>query len=291
MRRLLLITLCLACAGCGSSEVDELVMRLKTRDATELREIRSKLVRLPNAIAVPALRKGLHADKWRTRYMSAQLLGRFQAQEAIPELLAALHDSIGGVRVQAAGALGRLQAQGAVPALIDLLDEDAEVVQIAALEALGAIGSSQALPALCRLTQSEPLGVRGAAISVLGPCHDFEGAPVLSAKALQYTRQALDDVFIRIRIAGIVSLRGFSYQGAVADLLRLAQDASPEVQHVAVQSLGEITSSRHAAWQDHPGPDMSLITSALDSIRTATDNAAVRERALQSLAKIAAGTG
>ena len=38
---------------------------------------------------------------------------------------------------------------------------------------------------------------------------------------------AFEDVFIRIRIAAIVSMRGFNYQGAVADLLRLLHDSSP----------------------------------------------------------------
>ena len=100
--------MCLVPTACAEKEVEDLVKRLKTRDAQELREVTGKIARLPNALAVPALRQGLHAAKWRTRYMSAKLLGRFQAQEAIPELIDALDDSIGGVTVQAAGALGAL---------------------------------------------------------------------------------------------------------------------------------------------------------------------------------------
>jgi hypothetical protein len=57
---------------------------------------------------------------------------------------------------------------------------------------------------------------------------------------------------------------------------------------VAVQALGEITDIGHGAWENHPAPDMRLITGALDSVATATTNAAVRDRARQSLAKIAA---
>jgi HEAT repeat protein len=279
--------MCLALTACAEKEVEDLVDRLRTRDAQELRQVTGRIARLPNALAVPALRKGLHAGKWRTRYMSAKLLGRFQAQEAIPELIDALDDSIGGVRVQAAGALGALQAQGAVPRLIDLLDSDNEVVQIGAADALGLISSPAALPALGRLSESVAMSVRAAAISALGLCQDYTSAPQQSADALRRTRRALDDVFVGIRIAGIVSLRGFDYRGSVDDLLRLLRDPSAEVQHVAVQALGEITSVDQAAWQGHATPDMRLITDALDSIATATTNVAVRTRALQSLATIA----
>ena len=60
------------------------------------------------------------------------------------------------------------------------------------------------------------------------PAHDVEAAPVLRAEALQHTRDAAEDVFIRIRIAASVSMRGFNYQEAVADLLRLLHDSPPE---------------------------------------------------------------
>lgn len=287
-RRLAVLALCLVVTACAEKEVEDLVERLKTRDAEELRQVTGKLVRLPNALVIPALRKGLHAGKWRTRYGSAKLLGWFHAQEAIPELIDALDDSIGGVKVQAAGALGALQALEAVPRLIDLLDSPNEVVQIAAANALGQISSPTALPALGRASESVGMSVRAAAISALGPCHDDSSAPRQSADALRRTRQALDDVFVSVRIAGIVSLRGFDYRGSVDDLLRLLHDRSTEVQHVAVQALGEITDIGHGAWENHPAPDMRLITGALDSVATATTNAAVRDRARQSLAKIAA---
>lgn len=287
MRLRFILAMCLVVTACAEKKVEDLVKRLKTRDAQELREVTGKIARLPNALAVPALRQGLHAAKWRTRYMSAKLLGRFQAQEAIPELIDALDDSIGGVTVQAAGALGALQAQEAVPGLIDLLDDTNEVVQIAAANALGQISAPAALPALGRLSESVVMSVRAAAISALGPCHDSSSAPQQSAHALRRTRRALDDVFVSIRIAGIVSLRSFDYRGSVDDLLRLLNDPSTEVQHVAVQALGEITSVDQSAWQGHAAPDMRLITDALDSIATATTNVAVRTRAQQSLATIA----
>ena len=280
--------LSLGLSACADREAEDLVERLKTRDAEELRQVTGKIVRLPNAVAVPALRKGLHSDKWRTRYVSARLLGRFQAQEAIPELIATLGDSIGGVQAQAAEALGQLTAQQAVTRLIDLLDDSNEVVQIAAANALGQIGSPAALPSLCRLAESGGMKVRAAAISALGPCVDDTAAPVLSSQALQLTRAAFTDVFVRIRIAGIVSLRGIDYRGSAGDLLRLLADRSEEVQHVAVQALGEITDIQHPAWQGHPRADMALITSALDSVVSARSNIAVSARAKESLAKIAA---
>ena len=102
------------------------------------------------------------------------------------------------------------------------------------------------------------------------PVYTFEAASVLSAEALQHTRDAFEDVFIRIRIAAIVSMRGFNYQEAVADLLRLLHDSPPEGQHVAVQSLGEIISNRYPGLQNHADLDMKLITRALDSIWAAT---------------------
>jgi HEAT repeat protein len=278
---------CLLILGCADRQAADLVERLKTRDAEELQQVTGKLVRLPNAIAVPALRQGLRAEKWRTRYMSCQLLGRFQALEAIPDLIVALRDSIGGVRAQAAGALGQLVAGQATQPLIALLDDDNEVVQIAAADALARIGSPEALPSLCRLSESRSLAVRVAAIKALGPCHDDTLAPLLSAQALNLTHQALDDVYIRVRIAAIVSLRALEYRGAVDDLLRLLRDPSPEVVHVAVQALGEITGVDHPAWQNHRSPEMALVTEALGSIVATTKNAAVRERARESLAKIA----
>ncbi len=70
-------------------------------------------------------------------------------------------------------------------------------------------------------------------------------------------------------------MRGFNYQEAVADLLRLLHDSPPEGQHVAVQSLGEISSNRHPGWQNHADLDMQLITRVLDSIWAATGSAGV----------------
>lgn len=289
---------CLTLVSCGGRAADELVERLKTRDTEELHEVTGKLVRLPNAMAVPALRRGLGSDKWRTRYMSAQLLGRFGAPEAVPDLLQALEDSVGGVRAQAAGALGRLSARSAVPRLVTLLDDDSEVLQIAAAEALAAIGAAQALPALLRLSQVRDLTLRTSAIRALGPCasdssatNPTEMAPDLDSLRRQARRSiqtALDDDLARVRIAGIVSLRGTSYRGSVTELLRLADDRSAEVQHVAVQALGEITSLSHPAWQGHPAPAMGLITDVLDHKATAATNDAVRRRAVEALARIAA---
>lgn len=290
---------CLTLVSCSDREAANLVERLKTRDTDELREVTGKLVRLPNAIAVPALRQGLSSDKWRTRYMSAQLLGRFRAPEAVPDLLNALEDSVGGVQAQAAAALGRLSARSAVPRLIELLADDSEVLQIGAADALAAIGAVQALPALLRLTQVRDLTLRTSAIRALGPCvADSAAIPAkdmtavvsdsLRRLAMSTIRAALDDELSRIRIAGIVSFRGASYRGGVNDLLRLVDDRYPEVQHVAVQALGEITGPRHPAWQGHPAPAMTLIIDALERSATAASNEAVRHQANEALARIAA---
>lgn len=277
------LILCLI-AGCGDSP-DELVSRLRTRDRQELREVMGELVRLPNAIAVPALRRGLHADKWRTRYMSAQLLGRFRDEAAIPELVQTLSDSIDGVRAQAATALGLLQAQEAVTPLIDAL-QDVDVVRIAAAGALGQLGASQALPALSGLAQDPTIQVRAAAISALGACIDTVTAAGASDHALHEIERALVSPLPRIRIAGLVALQALNYHGRIGTLLRLVRDPSDEVQHVAVQALGEIDGPGHAVWAGHPTPDMSLVRAALDSVVVATDHEAIRARARQSLARI-----
>jgi HEAT repeat protein len=278
--------LSLAFCACANREAEDLVARLKTRDAAELREITGKIVRLPNAIAVPALRQGLHSEKWRTRYMSAQLLGRFKAYEAAEELIGALSDSIGGVQAQAAEALGQLQAQEAVPHLLDLLDKTHEVVQIATANSLGQLGSTRALPSLCRLARARPLKLRAAAIRALGPCIDDSVDTLHSEQARQLIWAALDDVFADIRIAGIVALRGTAYQGAAGRLLQLLTDRSAAVQHVAVQALGEITDVQHRAWQGDTDPDMARIVSALDSVVSHTGNASIAERAKESLGRI-----
>mgnify|MGYP002640161359 CR=1 FL=1 len=280
--------LSLALNACADREAADLVERLKTRDAEELHEVTGKIIRLPNSVAVPALLQGLQSEKWRTRYMSAQLLGKFQAPEAIPALIVTLGDSIGGVQAKAAEALGKLAAQQATTRLIDLLDNDNEIVQIAAANALGGIATPAGLPSLCRLAATRRLQLRTAAISALGPCLDDTAAPVLSRQARAIITAALHDTLARVRIAGIVALRGADYEGAIDALLGLVTDPSAEVQHVAVQALGEITDTRHAAWHGDSHPDMGRITSVLDSVVAGSTNVAVVARAREALARIAA---
>ncbi|MDA0337175.1 MAG: HEAT repeat domain-containing protein [bacterium] len=285
---LIACALSLVLNACADREAADLVERLKTRDTEELQEVTGKLIRLPNAIAVPALLQGLQSEDWRTRYVSARLLGKFQAQEAIPALIVALGDSIGGVQAKAAEALGRLDAQQATTRLIDLLDNHNEIVQVAAANALGAIATPAGLPSLCRLAASRSLQLRTAALRALGPCLDDTAAPVLSRQARELIDSALHDISPDVRIAGIVALRGADYAGAVNELLRLVTDPSAEVQHVAVQALGEITDTRHAAWHGDSRPDMGRITSVLDSVVAASTNVAVVARAGEALARIAA---
>ncbi|MFC1526378.1 HEAT repeat domain-containing protein [Candidatus Latescibacterota bacterium] len=290
MSRVLALMLGALLVACAEREAEELVERLKTRDPAELREVTGKLLRMNNSAIVPALRRGLQAEKWQTRYMSAQLLGKARAAEAIPDLISALDDTVHAVVAAAAEALGRLDCHSAVPRLIKLVDHSDEVVGTRAAEALGRIGSPSALGALCQGAPGRGPAYRAALVSALGPCHDYQRAPALSDSALSVSRRALGDWSVQVRIAGIVSLRAFDYVGAAGDLLRLLHDPSEEMQHVVVQALGEIHSANEPAWQGDADPDMSRIITALDSVLTTSPNIGVRQRATEALERIAAAS-
>jgi HEAT repeat protein len=278
-RRCLLGLLLAAVAACGDGPED-LVSRLHTRDPAELRELRGKLVRMPNPLAVPALRGGLQSEKWRTRYMSAQLLGLFRDSTAVDDLLVALGDSVGGVRAQAATALGRLQARRAEARLLTALEDDT-VVQVAAVGALQELGTPAALPALLeRAHHGESLELRAAAVSALGAC---AAGTAREAEILDVLRQMLAHPLVRLRQAALVGFSGLDYRGTLGDVCRALHDESPEVQHVAVQALAQVADAGHPARKAPDAPSVDVLIAALDSLAGATNHSVIRARARQAL--------
>lgn len=220
--------------------------------------------------------------------MSAELLGKLKAAAAVPDLVTALSDTADGVIASSAVALGEIGDSTANTALIILLAHANPDVAKRGAEALGKISSPSVVRVLWRHRLDEPPRLQAEVIKALGRCHSYAHHAALSDSILQFSRASLDDRAAQIRIAAIVSLRSFEYAGSVRQLLSLAKNPDEEIQHVAVQALGEIQSEDAPAWLGTPSPNQGLIISVLSEVMQATSNQAIRTKAIRSLGQIRA---
>jgi HEAT repeat protein len=220
--------------------------------------------------------------------MSAELLGKLKASEAVADLVTALSDTADGVVASSAVALGEIGDSAANERLVALLAHANPDVVKRAAEALGKIGSPSAVRALWPHRRDDPPRLRAEVIKALGMCHSYDSQASLSDSILHLSRELLDHWSPQIRIAAIVSLRSFEYTGSIRQLLRLANDPDEQIQHVAVQALGEIQSEDLPAWFGDPSPNQGLIISVLSDVVKETSNQAVRTKAIRSLGGIRA---
>jgi HEAT repeat protein len=115
MRRLLVLSLVLLAAGCGSRSTDHWLTQLKDPDVVKRRQAVRELGEQSSEAEkiVPALVEALRDQSAYVRHDSATALGKFgpQARSAVPALSAALSDKDANVRRMAEAALKKIRPQ------------------------------------------------------------------------------------------------------------------------------------------------------------------------------------
>jgi HEAT repeat protein len=243
------VTILLLLVACEESP-EELVVRLASRDPNELRQVSDRLLRQQEDV-IPALRGGLQSDRWRTRFMSAQLLGTLRAKVAVADLLVALSDSNVGVVERSVTALGQIGDPAAAHLLGRRLQHPSIDVALAAAIALEQVASTLAMePLLAHMHDPSPR-LRVQVMQAMGACIDT--THVLADSVYRLLANELAAPSPTQQVAAIAGLRGFAYRGLAPWLLNAIERESPEVVYVAVQALGEIKGDDHPAWsRRHP---------------------------------------
>ncbi|MEE3235589.1 MAG: HEAT repeat domain-containing protein [Candidatus Latescibacterota bacterium] len=179
------------------------------------------------------------------RTKAANELIRFDADEVVPMLLSESSSAYTRVRFEVVWLLGRFRDQRGIPFLINALGDRSPNVAARAALALGLMRSVEALPHLLGYVRDPSEVTRQYVLSALGPCHSYEKAPALSDSAHKVVLLALEDAKPKWRMAALQSLREFGYKGGFKPVLRMAEDPSSEVRHVAIQALGQMASGKH----------------------------------------------
>jgi len=230
------------------------------------------------------------------RTKAANALIRFDADVVIPMLLSESNSVYTRVRFEVVWLLGRFRDQRGIPALIAALGDRSPNVAARAALALGIMRSTEALPHLLGYVRDPSEVTRQYVLSALGPCHSYEAVPALSDSAHKVVLLALEDSKPKWRMAALQSLREFGYKDGFEPVLRMANDPSSEVRHVAIQALGQMASGVHIkpAGAD---PIVSLTDSQRESIvRVLSQSLSVdelqtiRTKALRALASIGGET-
>ncbi len=255
--RLLLIACLLTLQACSERTSEPYFQQLRSRDRAERTKASYALLRFGNEI-VPRLMEEYGSDYTRVRFEVVQLLGKLKDRRSVPTLIAALGDQSASVAGAAAWALGETRAP-------------------------------EALPELLRYANDASKKVRQYVIYALGPCHSYELEPALSDSAYEIVFAALRDGTPKIRIAALQSVRDFGYRGAADEIIRMSRDPSPEVRHVAVQSLGQIATGDAPNFVAEVAEQTrNNIVEALLAALDESDYQSIRTKAVQALGAIGA---
>jgi HEAT repeat protein len=201
-----------ALATCGRPSPEPHIDLLKSQQRAVRERAAGKLMRYGDEI-VPRLIQEVGSGYTTARFESVRLLGRLRDRRAVPILIHALNDRSANVAALAAWGLGEMRATEAVPALLPYTGEIARDLRAEVIRALG-LCYKDTLPA-----------------STADSVH----AAVLAA---------FDDDVPKVRIAALQSMHEFGFPNALDQVIRLSEDAEPEVRYVAVQALGQIGSGR-----------------------------------------------
>jgi HEAT repeat protein len=283
--RPVLVTVLILLAGCEESP-EELVVRLASRDPQELREVSDRLLRQQEDV-IPALRGGLQSDRWRTRFMSAQLLGTLRARDAVADLVVALSDSNVGVVERSATALGQIGDPVAAHPLGRSLKHPSVDVALAAAVALEQVASPAAMEPLLAHMQDPSPRLRVQVMQAMGACVDTTHA--LADSIYRLLTHELAAPSPTQQVAAIAGLRGFAYRGLAPWLLNAVARESPDVVYVVVQALGEIKGDHHPAWSGHEGTQADIVT-ALSRVAADPGLEPIRIKAALSLGQLEASS-
>jgi len=226
------------------------------------------------------------------RTRAANALMRFDADEVVPLLLSESSSAYTRVRFEVVWLLGRFRDPRGVPVLIEALADRSPNVAARAALGLGLMRSVEALPYLLGYVRDPSEVTRQYILSALGPCHSYVEAPALSDSAHKVVLLALEETKPKWRVAALQSLREFGYKDGFNSVLRMVEDPSAEVRHVAVQALGQMAFGKHfkAAGAD---PIVPLTVAQRESVIGVLLNAAsveelqsIRTKAVRALALV-----
>lgn len=238
---------------------------LNDRDARVSLAAAESLVRMQDARAVRVLVASLTDNDWHVRARAAQVLARVSAdtpiEEATTQLARAVIDKDPIVRYYAAEALAGIGAR-AVPPLIEVLRTPRDQDRERAARVLWRIGKPAVEPLIAfiqdRSLTAEMRAVAAHALGVIG-----------DARATKALIQLLRDerYFVREQAAFALGQMG---DGAVEQIIEMANAAQPATREAAVEALGSFNSPR-----------------VLDRINQATTdaNSSVRMAAVKALGR------
>ncbi len=279
--RVILLGLLGCLLACEESH-EKLVDRLGSRDPKELQEVSDRLLRQQEDV-IPALRVGLRSEKWRTRFMSAQLLGTLRARVAGPDLVIALNDSNSGVVERSATALGQIGDPSAALPLGRCLAHPSIDVALAAALSLQQIASPEAMESLLAHMHDPSPRLRVQVMQAIGACVDT--SHTMADSVYQLLKSELNAPSPTRQVAAIAGLRGFGYRGLAPWLLAAIDTQPPEVVYVAVQALGEISHDQHPAWSGRFGSTNDIVV-ALSRVAEEPGREAIRVKAVLSLGQL-----
>lgn len=234
------------CAGCLGQDplearVDKLVRNLANEDQNISYASAYALIDIGEP-SVDSLIKALKDDDPQARSLAAFSLGRIREPGASKALIEALEDPEPEVRMNSAEALGELKAPEAVDPLIELLDYDNDEVRSKVVFALGAIGDQKAAVPLIDLFGDRELGDSAAnAVGNLG-----------GKEAVEKLLGLLDSRDSNVRINSICALRQIHDPIAIPYLIEMLNDKVPEVRKEAAFALGFFIEPEEAAQTELP---------------------------------------
>lgn len=258
------------CANKASDEIKEkicslLADRLDSKYKLEKMNLIESLERIGN-IGSGTIAKALRDEDEDVRWNAAEALGNIRSETAVQLLLDALKDENEDVRSNAANALGKTGSKKVVKPLIDVLEDENEDVRKEAAEALGYIESERAVQPLIDALRDENECVRSAAayslmvineeiaekslIDILNNENEdlsvrWDAVIALkdieSEKAVQALVNALKDK--ELRCIASLELGYLKSETTVMLLIEALKDEDLDLQHNAIQALGDICSS------------------------------------------------
>ncbi len=237
------------------------------------------------ACARPSPEPHINLLKSQQREVREKAAGKLMqyGDEIVPRLIVEVGSGYTTARFESVRLLGRLRDRRAVPILIHALNDRSANVAALAAWGLGEMRAPEAIPALLPYTGEIARDLRAQVIRALGLCYTDTLPTSTADSARVAVLAALDDEVPKVRIAALESMHEFGFPNGLDQVIRLSNDAEPEVRYVAVQALGLIGSGRvprSAGAAQGVRRDL-IIKALLDAI--AEPRQSIRTKAVRSL--------